>query len=89
MQRTAANRLVLYRWFRDQMLEHGVRPSHIAAIKPIAIELFFIRTREECLAAQVAASEFAEARAEKFAESHHRQHWLWGRFGGVKPLVEA
>jgi len=58
-----ANVLVVSRLVRDYLQEVGMRPSHIAAVAPLAVSLTFIPTHADIEAKQVYASQAAvEAR---------------------------
>lgn len=69
MKRTQANSLVLDRWFRDQMVGHGVRPTHIAALKPLAIAVFYVRSEADIAAAEFASSELVDTQERRYKEA--------------------
>lgn len=73
---TEANLLVVRRKVADIMEEHGVRPTHIAALMPLAVALVFTPMREEILAAQFMASAAAAQRREE-AGTWSRRHFGW------------
>lgn len=64
LERSEANRLVLHKWCRDRMVEHGVRPSHMAALLPLAVQLAFVPLQEEIEAAQLSATLVVHKREE-------------------------
>lgn len=77
MRRTQANTLVLDRWFRDTMREHGLRPSHIAVIKPLAVAAFFVRLDAEIAAAELTASSVVREAEDQYEEAWREPGWLW------------
>lgn len=48
-----ANQMVYQRICRDEMIKHGLRPTHIAKILPLAVASCFIKTFEEELAEKI------------------------------------
>lgn len=50
LSRTKANELVYQRICREEMVKHGVRPTHIARILPLAVAACYIATEEELVA---------------------------------------
>lgn len=50
---TRANELVYARICREEMIKHGVRPSHIAHLVPLAVAAAFIPTDSDFLAASI------------------------------------
>lgn len=81
MKRSQANTLVLDRWFRDTMREHGVRPYHIAQLKPLAVAAYYYRSKADVAAMQLAASaEMAEAE-DAYQAAKHPYGWF-GRWTG-------
>lgn len=62
---TQANELVLDRYIRDIMREHGLRPSHIACLKPIIVALAFVPSDGEIMARQVLATSQALDRVDE------------------------
>jgi hypothetical protein len=80
---TEANVLVVRRKVSDIMEEHGVRPTHRAALMPLAVALVFTPMREEVLAAQFMAS-YAAARRREEAGVWSREHGGWD-VEGPKP----
>lgn len=77
MRRTQANTLVLDRWFRDTMREHGLRPSHIAVIKPLAVAAFYVRLDAEIAAAELTASSVVRDVEEQYEQAWREPGWLW------------
>lgn len=75
--RTQANELVAGRLIRDFLCEKGMRPSHILATEPIALELVFTPTATDIRARQVGA---ARATVE-MREAHQATYYT--RMGGV------
>jgi len=59
-----ANRLAVRKYILDAMQRHGVRPTHIANVLPIAIELVFHKSE-------------MELRAEEMARCMHPDWWDW------------
>lgn len=57
LEHTKANELVYRRICRDEMVKHGVRPTHIAKILPLAVACCFVQTNEELLADAILESE--------------------------------
>lgn len=81
---TEANMLVVRRKVADIMEEHGVRPTHIAALMPLAVALVFTPMKEEVLAQQFMASAAAAQRREE-AGTWSRRHFGW-LVPGPKPI---
>jgi len=50
MSNTKASQLVYQRICRDEMIKHGVRPTHIARILPLAVAACLVKTDEDYLA---------------------------------------
>lgn len=74
-KRTEANRLVAGRMIRDELVELGVRPSHIMRIEPIALYLVFKPIEEDILGRQLDASAVAgAARAEFGTDWYSEDH---------------
>lgn len=80
MKRTEANRLVVQHWIRDKMKEHGVRPSHLSQLLPIAVAVAFLPTRADIMAAQILGSSTFAAKEE---EAHGWGHVVAGWFGAT------
>lgn len=71
---TEANLLVVSKYIRDWLDDHGVRPTHIEGITPHAVALVFIPTRadiemKEMLAAPVAVAQQRLYEATYFSDS--------------------
>lgn len=81
---TEANVLVVRRKVADQMREHGVRPSHIVRLMPIATALVFTPTQGEVEAQQFLATA-AAAERRKIAGLWSRRTW-WGLEAGPAPM---
>jgi len=58
MTENSANRLVAGRLIREAMVEDGMRPSHIARMAPVALELYFIPYETDKVASLVRNSQF-------------------------------
>nr|QDH91117.1 MAG: hypothetical protein H4Rhizo441558_000001 [Riboviria sp.] len=59
LKRTEANRLMVRKFLRDHMKDHGMRPSHIAEHLDVSVAIFFIPCRQDVRAHQVGASNVA------------------------------
>jgi hypothetical protein len=57
--RSKSNRLMVRKFMRDQMREHGMRPSHIAQNLDVSVSMFFIPSDVDVVAHQVGASNIA------------------------------
>jgi len=79
LQDSPANRLVVRRYARDKMREHGVRPSHGADMLPGVIELAFVPSDGEIRAKQFAASDVALAQRDLYEEN-----WVTQGFRGIR-----
>jgi hypothetical protein len=53
MTNRESNRVIIEKFIRKAMLEHGMRPSHVCAMLPIAVELYFAPTPALIMAAKV------------------------------------
>jgi len=53
LKRSEANRLMVTKFCRDVMRERNVRFTHISALLPLAVELTFVPTEADVLAAQL------------------------------------
>lgn len=75
---TAANRLVAERVLRKIMVAHGVRPTHVSVLSPVAVEMFLAPNQGDILAARIRASRaMAEARASADGWGHYSPtSWL-------------
>jgi len=56
MSNNRASQLVYQRICRDEMVKHGVRPTHLARLLPLAVASCFIMTDEDRLAAEIMRS---------------------------------
>lgn len=56
MEYSKANFLVYQRICRDEMVKHGVRPTHIAGVLPVAVAACFIKTDSDVLAESIIES---------------------------------
>jgi hypothetical protein len=65
LRRTEANRLMVQRMVADNMKKHGVRPSHVIKMLPIVINLCFVPTGADILAAKLNSSEAALGRQDE------------------------
>lgn len=74
-QDTVANRLIVKRWLRMAMVEHGVRPTHISALLPAALELAMVPTEEEIFATHLRASKAFNDRRRRFKSPKYS--WSW------------
>jgi len=64
MKRTEANKMMVHKYIRDVMRDHGVRPSHIALLLPQAVEFAFVENAGEIIARQMRASDAVQTRSE-------------------------
>lgn len=71
MDHNKANELVAARVVREFLTDRGVRPSHIAAISPLAVSLVFVRTVHEIEARQLLASGPVVARREAYDAAYY------------------
>jgi hypothetical protein len=62
LDNTKANELVYSRLCRDEMVKHGVRPSHIAHMVPLAVAACFIPLDSDFLAASLRRSDLMKER---------------------------
>jgi hypothetical protein len=62
LRRTRANQLMVQKFMRDYMREHGVRPSHIGLHLPMCVACFFIPSKQEIEAHQYGVSYIAYER---------------------------
>jgi len=69
LERTKANALMVTRFVRDTMREHGVRPSHIAHFSPVVTAMVFVPTSSDVMAAELMATTAVLDRVE------HSQGW--------------
>lgn len=60
LKRTEANRLMVRKFLRDHMRDHGMRPSHIAEHLDVGVACFFIPCRQDVIAHQVGSSNKAQ-----------------------------
>lgn len=56
LQQTEANELMVSDYIRKLMVEHGVRPSHIVQLYPLAVALAFMPSRSEVEYSRLKAS---------------------------------
>jgi hypothetical protein len=70
--RSEANRQVARRLARNLMVEHGLRPTHIASILPMVVAAVFVKARHE-----LEAEEWTEA----IGERQLTRGWLNRLFG--------
>lgn len=56
LRRTEANRLMVRKYLRDTMREHGLRPSHISKHLDVVVRMVFIPSRAEIDAHRIGAS---------------------------------
>lgn len=80
LKRTEANRLMVRKFMRDHMREHGVRPSHIAAHLDKSVAIFFIPTKMDIEAVQVGATSLAHERNNRILADWQS---FFGRIGGM------
>jgi hypothetical protein len=62
LQRTESNRLMVRKFLRDYMREHGMRPTHIVQHLDVSTACFFIPSGQDILAHQLGASREAITR---------------------------
>lgn len=79
-----ANVMVASRLVRDYLSECGVRPSHIAAIAPIAVALVFVPTAADIEAKQMLATAAAVERREAMDANYYTDLRGNGWFGGLR-----
>jgi len=65
MKYNVANCTIVDQEASRMMVDHGVRPAHIALLKPMVVSLFFIPTRAEIEARQILADSGALDRLEE------------------------
>ena len=80
-KRTEANRLVVQKFCRDFMREHGVRATHISHLLPIAVELTFVPTESDVFAAKLRGTHTLAVR------EHEAGTWGHALYGGVGQRV--
>jgi len=61
LKRTEANRLMVRKFLRDHMQDHGMRPTHIAEYLDVSVAIFFIPCRQDLIAHQVGSSMAAQS----------------------------
>jgi hypothetical protein len=76
---------MVQKFVRDTMKEHGVRPTHIAYLLPIAVEATFIPTRSDVDAAKMRAATVVLDREDEIGRYAEGQATLWQRLWGVAP----
>jgi hypothetical protein len=62
LPRTSANKLMVRKFLRDAMREHGMRPSHILQHLDVSVACFFIPSSQDILAHQLGATREAHNR---------------------------
>ncbi|CAA64247.1 hypothetical protein [Leek white stripe virus] len=66
-----ANELVYARLCREEMVKHGVRPSHIARMVPLAVDCHcFIPMDEDIMAAEMMRTDVMRSRRKDMGDSH-------------------
>jgi len=90
---TKANMLVGQRWLSKKMLSDGLRPTHIARILPIAVQLLFVPDKYQMLAVQMRSSKAILDRLDEYNVSYTARHppSIFNWFGAVRrrPVVEG
>ena len=76
MRYSVANCTIVDQEAYRMMTEHGVRPAHIAVLKPMIVSLFFIPTRAEIEARQILADTGALDRLEEGNTRWNESSWF-------------
>jgi hypothetical protein len=71
LSKSKANELVYARICRDEMVKHGVRPSHIAHLCPLAVAACFIPLDSDILADSIGRCTQMKERASLLRGGHH------------------
>lgn len=72
---TEANHLMMSDHARKYMVEHGVRPSHITQIYPVAVRMALIPSEDEVLGAQMAGTRRAQERVDDAFSQWETRPW--------------
>ncbi len=85
-EESKANRLVARHWLYQKMVEHGVRPSHIRVILPLALELVFVPSQYEVTAMEMRNSSAFTTRNQAYEQQvFNRAHpSIWNWFGSKR-----
>lgn len=93
-EETASNRLVAHRWLNSYFEQRNMRPTHIRAMLPLAVEAIFIKSNYEIEALQMRQTHAVQDRvdlANTEFKSHHPR-WFLNWFGAErrrKPVERA
>jgi len=85
LKRTKANRLMVRKFIRDLMRDHGMRPTHIHQHLDLCVAIFFIPSNIDIMVEQVNASAGALER-----DREMRTSWtsMFDRLGGMLKFTE-
>jgi hypothetical protein len=78
LRRTEANRLMVRKYMRDRMRDHGMRPSHVNQHLDVSVAIFFVPSKHDLMAHQLGASRVV---AERDNALHTSWTSFWGDFG--------
>lgn len=84
LRRTEANRLMVRKFLRDHMREHGMRPTHIAQHLDVSTACFFIPSEQDMIAHQLGASREALSRDRVINTIWESAYGAIGRMLGFK-----
>jgi len=90
MQDTRADRICLSRFFTAHMTEHGLRPTHQAAMLPLLLELFFVPSDSELLGLRIRQSAAFGYRRDEAKKQYTTRStpWLFNWFGSTRSRYE-
>lgn len=90
---TVANVLVVDKFMRDTMRTHGVRPTHIAALKPYCVHAFFVPSAADVGAGKMMALWDVNDRIDddgyQWSETRPRAHRGWMDWLLVRDIEES
>jgi hypothetical protein len=84
LQRTKANQLMVQKFMRDYMRDHGVRPTHIGLHLPYCVHIFFVPSRQEIEAHQLNAAREVHERENMMGEVWESFYGPLGRMLGFR-----